>query len=46
MPTHNQPETACGQGLALALASGAKLRDLEFIQYHPTALDTEIDPTH
>lgn len=38
------PTMAKGQGLALALASGAVLRDLEFMQYHPTALDHEIDP--
>ncbi len=32
------PVTARGQGLVLALAAGAELVDLEFIQYHPTAL--------
>lgn len=33
------PSGADGNGLALAQAAGAKLRDLEFIQFHPTALD-------
>lgn len=31
------PEGADGAGLALALAAGADGRDLEFIQWHPTA---------
>ena len=31
------PEGADGSGLALALAAGAEGRDLEFIQWHPTA---------
>jgi L-aspartate oxidase len=33
------PAGAIGQGLMLALDAGAKLADLEFIQFHPTALD-------
>lgn len=33
------PVSAQGRGLALALAAQAALRDLEFIQFHPTALD-------
>lgn len=31
------PEGADGAGLALALAAGASGRDLEFVQWHPTA---------
>ncbi|HZV79944.1 MAG TPA: L-aspartate oxidase [Candidatus Binatus sp.] len=32
------PPGATADGLALALAAGAKLADLEFVQFHPTAL--------
>ena len=34
------PTDAAGSGLALALRAGAALRDMEFVQFHPTALDT------
>jgi L-aspartate oxidase len=38
------PLGAVGQGLALAALAGAALIDLEFVQFHPTALDAGIDP--
>jgi L-aspartate oxidase len=38
------PLGAQGQGLALAARCGAELRDLEMVQFHPTALDVGHDP--
>ena len=38
------PLGALGQGLALAARGGAVLADMEFVQFHPTALDAGIDP--
>lgn len=35
----SNPPGADGAGLALGLAAGAAPRDLEFVQFHPTALD-------
>ena len=35
----SNPPGADGAGLALGLAAGALPRDLEFVQFHPTALD-------
>ena len=33
-----------GSGLVLAAHAGAVLRDLEFVQFHPTAIDAGLDP--
>jgi L-aspartate oxidase len=41
--TTNAPETR-GSGLALAYQAGAALADLEFVQFHPTALSLEGAP--
>ncbi len=38
------PLPSVGRGLALAARAGALLSDLEFVQFHPTALDLGLDP--
>ncbi|HEX9122923.1 MAG TPA: FAD-binding protein [Actinomycetota bacterium] len=38
------PETSTGDGLVLAWDAGAALADLEFVQFHPTALDVPGHP--
>src|SRR5205085_902260 len=38
------PAVATGDGMAMAHAAGAELADMEFVQFHPTALNIEGAP--
>ena len=38
------PAQACGEGVALAWEAGASVEDLEFVQFHPTALRLDDAP--
>jgi len=38
------PRDIYGEGVAMAARAGAQLSDMEFVQFHPTALDIGLDP--
>lgn len=38
------PQVSTGDGFAIAHRAGVRLEDMEFVQFHPTALDTPENP--
>jgi L-aspartate oxidase len=40
----SNPLGARGEGFVMAARAGAALADLEFVQFHPTAIDVALDP--
>ena len=38
------PLTSRGEGIAMAARAGAAFADMEFVQFHPTAIDSGTDP--
>ena len=42
-PRSTNPESATGDGVAMAALAGAEITDMEYVQFHPTAYDPEAD---